>query len=371
MQNTFDVIGQPNYGYPQPQQYQQQYYNAPQQQNKPAEPEVKVDIGTGFNFTTVKDNEPADDSMVIHTDIPIEMSAPKKTRRKSNSTNHVTDIVKAPAEGGEIVEDMPTINTYFETAGMIKQSMDQIDVVMSDLKREFDEVRHSRTLKNKYNTIVGLAGNMANLAEARISAIKELNNCISKSNDMDYKRLKDRRDAMAGAGSGDEKAVMDFYRAIVADPNLVLGQPGQRIPDNLVQQVQNQMMPPMPPQGNVTSGIIRAPQDNMAAQNQMADLTQDSGYINYMANMPASMGNILMEQNPDVQECVVFDASTGAKWFQVMNVKTGQPIPNMQITDQMFMEDTVLNPKTKTAQNTNLGKSYPLIIINDNVTQNY
>jgi hypothetical protein len=187
---------------------------------------------------------------------------------------------------------------------------------------------------------------------------------------MDYKRLKDRRDAMAGAGSGDEKAVMDFYRSIVADPNLVLGQPGQRIPDNLVQQVQNQMMP-MQPQANVTSGIIRAPQDNVAAQNQMSDLAHDSGYINYMANMPASMGNILIEQNPDVQECVVFDASTGAKWFQVMNVKTGQPIPNMQITDQMFMEDTVLNPKTKTAQNTNLGKSYPLIIINDNVTQNY
>lgn len=370
MQNTFDVIGQPNFGYQQ-QQMQQQYYNnyqQPQQPQKPAEPEIKVDIGSGLNFTTVKDNEPADSKMVIHADLPVETTPAKKSRKKS-TPHQVTDIVKAPEDQG-IVEDMPTINTYFETAGMIKQSMDQIDVVMSDLKREFDEVRHSRTLKNKYNTIVGLAGNMANLAEARISAIKELNNCISKSNDMDYKRLKDRRDAMAGAGSGDEKAVMDFYRAIVADPNLVLGQPGQRISDNVVQQVQSQMIP-MQPQQNVATGIIRAPEDGSAIQAQMAGLAQDTGYMNYMANMPASMGNILMEQNPDIQECVVFDASTGGKWFQVMNTKTGQPIPNMQITDQMFMEDTVLNPKTKTAQNTNLGKTYPLIIINDNVAGNY
>lgn len=367
MQNTFDVIGEPNYGYPQPQQYQQQqpYYNYPPQPQKEPEPEIKVDIGSGLNFTTVKDTETSN-KMVVHSDLPIDTTPAKKSsKKKSSSNNQVTDIVKAP-EDTAIVEDIPTINTYLETAGMIKQSMDQIDTVMIDLKREFDEVRNSRTMKNKYNTIVGLAGNMADLAEARISAIKELNNCISKSNDMDYKRLKDRRDAMVSS-AGDEKAVMDFYRAIVADPNLVLGQPGQRVPDNLIQQVQAQMMPP---QGNVASGIIRAPEDN-AMQAQMAGLTQDAGYVNYMANMPASMGNILMEQNPDIQECVVFDASTGGKWFQVMNVKTGQPIPNMQITDQMFMEDTVLNPKTKTAQNINLGKTYPLVIINDNVTSNY
>jgi hypothetical protein len=363
MQNTFDIIGQPNYGYPQPPQ-QQQYYNYQPQPQKPVEPEIKVDIGSGLNFTTVKDTETSN-KMVVHSDLPIDTTPAKRSKKKSSNENKVTDIVKAP-EDTAIVEDTPTINTYLETASMIKQSMDQIDTVMVDLKREFDEVRNSRTMKNKYNTIVGLAGNMADLAEARISAIKELNNCISKSNDMDYKRLKDRRDAMAGAGTGDEKAVMDFYRAIVADPNLVLGQPGQRVPDNLVQQIQSQMAP----QGNMTSGIIRAPEDN-AVQSQMAGLAQDSGYVNYMANMPASMGNILMEQNPDIQECVVFDASTGGKWFQVMNVKTGQPIPNMQITDQMFMEDTVLNPKTKTAQNINLGKTYPLVIINDNVTSNY
>lgn len=273
---------------------------------------------------------------------------------------------------GEVVEDIPTINTYFETASMIKQSMDQIDTVMIDIKKELDDVRRSRTLKSKYNVMVGLAGNLSDLMNARISAIKELNNCISKSNDMDYKRQKDRKEAMMGAGGGDELAVMNLYKSMVSDPGVVLGQAGQKIPDYMIKQMQQQM------NGGVTngmanvSGIVRGTESTPINNNNMPfDPTQDQGYINYMANMPPAMNALLMEQNPDIKEVVVFDASTGAKWFQVMNTKTNQVIPNMQVTDQMFMEDTTLNIKNRTAQNINLGKVYPLVVINDNVTSKY
>lgn len=273
---------------------------------------------------------------------------------------------------GEVVEDIPTINTYFETASMIKQSMDQIDTVMIDIKKELDDVRRSRTLKSKYNVMVGLAGNLSDLMNARISAIKELNNCISKSNDMDYKRQKDRKEAMMGAGGGDELAVMNLYKTMVSDPGIVLGQAGQKIPDYMIKQMQQQM------NGGVTngmanvSGIVRGTESTPINNNNMSfDPTQDQGYINYMANMPPAMNALLMEQNPDIKEVVVFDASTGAKWFQVMNTKTNQVIPNMQVTDQMFMEDTTLNIKNRTAQNINLGKVYPLVVINDNVTSKY
>ena len=366
--DTFDFVGQPpvnmNMGIPiQPVMPQQQMYTPPVYN----EPEVTVTGGGAYKIPMTDPNRP--DKSAIKVDNETSVVEKKKSNRSKKETVNSNEIIKA--SNTEVVEDVPTINTYFETAGMIKQAMDQIDTVLVEVKQELDNVRQSRTLKSKYNVMVGLSGNLSDLMNAKINAIKELNNCISKSNDMDYKKQKDRKDAMMGAGSGDELAVMNMYKNIVNDPMITLGQAGQRLPDYMIQQLQQQVTP-----SNAVSGIVRAgggevPVNATGGSVSTFDPTQDTGYINYMANMPASMNALLMEQNPDIKEVVVFDASTGAKWFQVMNTKTNQVIPNMQVTDQMFMEDTTLNIKNKTAQNLNLGKVYPLVVINDNVTSQY
>ena len=377
MSNTFDFVNQSQandmLGYYQQPAYQQPYYQQPQQQmyynpQYAMEPEIVVTAGDKPMFSTVKEeNTPNKMDIKVNSDLP--SNAPRRGRppKKNQEAVNGTEIVR-PSSNTEVVEDMPTINTYFETASMLKQSMDQLDVVIYDIKRELDDVRSSRTMKGKYTTIVGLAGNLSDLMQARIGAIKELNNCIGKSNDMDYKRAKDRKEAAASLGTGDEKAVMDLYKALVMDQSLVLGQPGQRIPDAMIQQIQQQIMPQQP----ASLGIIRSDQQAAPVMAPNFDnLSQDTGYINYMSNMPSTMNALLMEQNPDIKECVVFDASNGAKWFQMMNTKTGQPMPNMQATDQMFMEDTTLDLKNKIAKNVNLGKVYPLVVINDQVTSKY
>ncbi len=365
--DTFDFIGQPavnmNMGIPmQPVIPQQQIYESYNN-----EPEVTVTGGGAYKIPVIDPDRPEKSTVKIDNE-PV-VTDKKKSNRSKKETINSNEIIKA--SNTEVVEDIPTINTYFETAGMIKQAMDQIDTVLVEVKQELDNVRQSRTLKSKYNVMVGLSGNLSDLMNAKINAIKELNNCISKSNDMDYKKQKDRKDSMMNSGA-DELAVMNMYKNIVNDPMITLGQAGQRLPDYMVQQLQQQMTP-----SNSVSGIVRANggEVSMNATGGSVvpsfDPTQDAGYINYMANMPASMNALLMEQNPDIKEVVVFDASTGAKWFQVMNTKTNQVIPNMQVTDQMFMEDTTLNIKNRTAQNLNLGKVYPLVVINDNVTSQY
>lgn len=374
--NTFDFTGQPpvNMNMDTP---RQPIANNQFVTNTVPKPEVQVTASnSGYKIPITGTKE--GDKATITIDNGIDPAIEKK--KSSKSSNSKKEDLPSPMgktaviDGnlkGEVVEDLPTINTYFETASMIKQSMDQIDTVMVDIKKELDDVRRSRTLKSKYNVMVGLAGNLSDLMNARISAIKELNNCISKSNDMDYKRQKDRKEAMMGSNSGDELAVMNLYRSIVSDPNITLGQAGQKIPDYMIRQMQQQMNGGQNGVASV-SGIVRSPESNPVNSNSMPfDPMQDQGYINYMANMPPAMNALLMEQNPDVKEVVVFDASTGAKWFQVMNTKTNQVIPNMQVTDQMFMEDTTLNIKNRTAQNINLGKVYPLVVINDNVTSKY
>ena len=360
--DTFDFINQPvlpnTYNRPaqiNPQQtYQQQ---APQQPVYTSQPtndsDTEISVG-GFSFTTVKEDEPSNNRMVVSVDntTPDVGIKPKRKGRPKKSDNEVdvnaSSIIRP--DGVEVL-DSPTINTYFETASMIKTAMDQIDQVAAEIKIELDNVRQSRTMKSKYNVMTGLAGNISDLLSAKVNAIKELNNCISKSNEMDYRKEKDRREAQ-GEGGSDDKAIMDMYRAIVNAPQFINNDPAL---------MNNAPMPQPMPQASST-GIIRATGDNPNV---------DQGYLNYMANMSPEMANMLYEQNPDIKQVVVFDASTGAKWFQIMNMKTNQPIPGASAHDQMFLEDTVLDLKNRIAKNSNINETYPLIVINDHVTAEY
>ena len=354
--DTFDFINQPilpnTYNRPNqinPQQtYQQQVPTPPPVYTAPAtqydEPELSIG---GFSFTTVDENKSSNNKMVIKTeDTALEEVKSSKKKRSKKSEVNSSEIIRGTGDNVEVL-DSPTINTYFETATMIKDAMMQIDQVAAEIKTELDNVRQSRTLKSKYNVMTGLAGNISDLLNAKVSAIKELNNCISKSNEMDYRREKDRREAQ-GEGGSDDKAIMDMYRAIVNAPQFINNDPT--------------LMNAVPMQQPVSStGIIRPTGEN----------NPDQGYMNYLANMSPEMTNMLYEQNPDIKECVIFDASTGAKWFQVMNIKTNQPIPGAPTHDQMFMEDTVLDLKNKMAKNSNINETYPLIVINDHVTAEY
>ena len=347
-----------------PQMYQQVTSQQPRYGMQPPmmDQAPKITIG-GFDFSSFQ--EPKDgeskNKMVINTGTPVNSGLPatKKSSRKKKESNEIepvksSDIIRA--EG--TVEDVSTLSSYFETAGMLNNTMKQIDMVATEIKNELDAVRSNRTLKSKYNVMSNLAGNLSELLEAKISAIKELNNCISKANDMDYKREKDRKSAEAGVN--DDKMIMDLYQAFVSNPNINTGQ-----------MVQGNMgvLGPTPISSTVSgSSIIRSPADE-EKYNQRG---VDSAYMNYIANLTPEQNMMLYEQDPNIKQCVIFDAATGNKWFQVMNVATGQPIPNAPThSNDIFMEDTTLDLKNKIAKNINLNEVYPLIIINDNITNQY
>ena len=277
----------------------------------------------------------------------IEVSSNTHHRARKKETTDSNDIVKADP-GSTSVEDTSTINSYFETSTMLTNAMNQIDIVAGEIKQELDTVIGNRTMHNKYNTVVGLADNLGNLLNAKVGAIKELNNCISKSNDLDYKRYKDRKDTEGQAN--DDKHIMDLYSAFVKNPIA-----GTDMSSALGPTAMNAIY------GN---DIVRVDKP-VGASNP------DQDFTNYIANMTPEQNAMLYEQNPNIKQCVVFDASTGNKWFQVMNTVTGQVIPNAPVHDAMFMEDTTIDIKNNIAKNINLNETYPLIVINNGTAKNY
>lgn len=348
MPATFDFVNQPmvpnQMGPIQPVPQQVPMQTPP----KIIEPEPVI-TGGGFHFSVTKDGERGPATIVEVDNGEYERAKRNRKKKDTPATVSADGIVRVDGT----VEEVSTLNTYAETAYMLKDTLNQIDMVAAEVKAEFDNVRTNRTMKNKHIVMTNLSGNISDLLNAKISAIRELNNCITKSNDLDYKREKDRKDAAAGIG--DDKAIMDLYQAFIQNP---MG--NRQANDN---PLSAGLLGPSPVGAvvNDNSGIVRVSANN-ADQSQ----TQDIGFTNYLANLTPEQNMMLYEHNPDVKQVVVYDEATNNKWFQVMNLKTMQVIPNMPVHDQMFMEDTTIDRRNMIAKNINLNETYPLIIINEN-----
>lgn len=379
-----DFIDQPPYNYSMPMSpggFQAPNFSGnqqPQQVYRPVrQPEpVNMPVFTGGEqhlFTVVDEGKNVDNSynarkMAVPVDNSSDAEIEEKKKRRgrpkkkaseeTKDENYLAPIFRdradtsaAPEKLSGEVESTPTAYTYRETEGMLRETIGQIDALNGELMSEFNTIKNSRTMKNKYNVLVGISENVGSLIGNRISAIKEINNSITKSNDLDYKKLKDIRASQAD--QNDDAYVANLYQAFLQNPQ---GAP------NI----------PQIPQVDETvygSGIVRATLN--AAQVEQGVPIADAGYMGYMANLTPEQNLMRYERDPNVKQVVVYDASTGNKYFQYMNMATGEAIANVPTYGEDIMQDTTLDLANGIAKNINLHEEFPIITINDQVTSQY
>lgn len=350
--SSFDFIqnpimpGQQRQNNPVPQQSIMQ----PPQPYVPAEQNVDVVVDSHlFDFASDKPNR--NNTMTVYPDMRPEETGMvrRKPRKKKEDGPHDahTDIIRADGQ----IEDLSSAYTYAETTNMARRTIDQLDLLASEIKDELESVRMARTMNRKYDHIVGLSNSLGQILSTKITAIREINNSISKANDLDYRREKDRRSVEAA--QNDDKGIMDLYTSFVANSGM------QSNMNNIAPSILNSTVP--------GSSIIRA----MPSSDGTLEPIEDYGYLNYVSNMTPEQRLMYMEQDPNVKQVVVYDASNGNKFFQVMNMATGQAITGVPVRDAMFLEDTTIDLKNKIAKNINLNEVYPLVVINDQVTKEY
>ena len=93
--------------------------------------------------------------------------------------------------------------------------------------------------------------------------------------------------------------------------------------------------------------------------------------MSYVSNLTPEQNLMRYENNPNIKQVVVYDASTGNKFFQMMDMSTGEAIPNVPVYDDLIMQDTTLDLANGIAKNLNLRESFPIVQINNNVTSQY
>ena len=276
---------------------------------------------------------------------------PRK-RKKKEETVSSGEIVKA--ESGEVVDNNSTIQTYQYTSRLLGETLEQVDMVASEIKEEMDNIRLSRTMKGKYNYLTNLTDNLATLLNTKASVIKEINNTITKSNELDYRREKDRNDAEGNAN--DDKYIMDMYNAFIKNTS-------SGYTPNLGPTPTQTAMP-----GN---NIVMAETPSYYVDNQGNNQPIEPGYVNYLNNLTPEQNSMFYENDPNVKTVVLYDAATGERSFQVMNIATGKIVPNVTTLDNRFLDDTTLDLKSRIAKNNNLRESFPIVFKNEAVLDQY
>ena len=260
-----------------------------------------------------------------------------------------------PVNSKDIVESTIYGESYIDTNNMAFGVIAQADEILSNAKMEFDYIRSRNTMKGKYMYMTNMISSMSSLMATKLQAIREINSNITKANDMEYRRFKDNRAILS---ADDNKVIMDAYKAYISTP---VGNGNGY----------NYYQPNTQDITMAASGGI--PQMVPAGNNAMTtNMTQaDRGYSAYINNLSPEENAMLNEGNPDIEEVIVYDQATGMKYFKWMNTKTGEDVPNMPISSNLLIEDFVIDPRTRTAKNTNLRQVKKVIYINENQFNQY
>jgi len=309
------------------------------QQRPPEEINGKVKMNF-FNLVNNPINIPMD---VESTD---SLSKPKRGRPKKDATSQT----KRLSDGSEIIlanEDLPAYQSnvpygesYQDTNNMLKSAIIQTDMMSNDIAKDLSDIRLSKTLRKKYDYVSLLAGTSSTLLSTKVSAIRELNKTITDCHNLELKRYKDLK--LSANEQDDDKRMMDMYNAFISTP--VGGGGMSPVAGNFIPQSSELTLGGMP-------NIVRANLDN-----------SDAGYLNYVNTLSPEQNLMRYEGNPNVKTVVIYDQSTGRRWFDVINILTGESVPNVSRPDQMFLEDTTIDLRNKIARNTNLDTTYPLIV---------
>lgn len=286
-----------------------------------------------------------DDSMVIKAPSSTDEDKPKKTRRKSNTDQ--SRVVKTSNSKSSNNGLEPFEEKYKETNNMLREVIAQTNISMADINEDIRLLRSSKTIRNKYTYLSSLTDASASLLSNKLNAIKEMNNSISKAQDFEMKRAKDMH---LNDQVDDDKVVQDMFKAFVSssssNPYAALG------PSSYDMTVNN---------GSVV-GVLPP---------NTTQVDENAAYNNYVQNMSSTQHMIALENDPNVKQVVIWNKSTGAKSFEIMNMATGEILNNVEKHDIMFMEDTTIDERAGVARNIMLNETYPLIVLGDSSIDEY
>ena len=305
------------------------------QQNTHVEAPVEANqdnsIGVDFSFFS------CDEAKKISTGMAEEETSTKKKRSPKKVTeSDMPDGLVNPIPGANVAE-VDYARSYSEPNNLIRGAIVQIDELSGAIKQDIDDIRASKTIKNKYTYLTNLTASASALIGTKISAIKELTSTTTQIHKLEMDRMKALK--LDKAEGNDEMRMMDIYSAFVNTPMGTYNAPAPNIQD-LTLGV-----------NNPAAGVGGIEMVNLGAQ--QSPLTPEQNRMR-------------MESNPNIQVVVRYDQTTGQRCFDVIDTTNGMSIPNYPRPDNFLLEDTTIDVHAQIARNRNVNTVWPLVLDGSN-----
>ena len=287
----------------------------------------------------------ADKSLFVSGDAQPEEPKKKRGRPPKKKEQDVTSSF----EETPINSNMPYTQTYAPIYMQLAQTVNQIDDLSYQINEDIAKVRKFKdSVRHKYEYITALTGSTCGLIGNRISALREMGSITSKCHDLELRRAKELNATVQQID--DDKAIMDMYKAYIGNANMAgMGNPVAGMPYAPVMMNQAQLM---------SAGI--------GVNNDY-----DPGYDEYMRNLTPEQNMMLLEDNPNVQQVVIYDADTQQKAFAVIDRMTGEPIPNTPTLPDEILNNVVVDVVKGTARAASFNMNFPLKIIGNRAINEY
>lgn len=297
--------------------------------------------------------EEKDHTVYIGSDNAIEeeIAQPtKKGRKKKEETNQSQQqmIVAPPVASSSmsyVQENIPYASAYADTNKQLDDSIAQLDILSGELFGELQNVRNSKTLKNKFNYINDMTATMSNLISTKITAIREKNKSINDANHLELSRIKELKTTINQ--EDDNTRIANLYDAFINTPIGVGGR----------------------------SPLAPSMQDMVMPQSSASDINYyNIGGMNdqqiWEANLTPAQNRMVLDAKGMIDTVVMYDEASGNRWFEVIDKSTGQPVPNVEKPDSTYIYDLDINIRGGYAKDSNINKTYPLVIVNSDSSMN-
>lgn len=269
-----------------------------------------------------------------------------RKKKEETTTNQQQLAIPIPSSSMSYVqENIPYASAYIDTNKQLDDSIAQLDILSGELFSELQNVKNSKTLKNKYGYMNDMTSTMANLISTKISAIREKNKSINDANHLELSRIKELK--TSANAEDDNTRIANLYDAFINTPVGVGPRP------SLAPSIQDMVMPQSSP-SDVSYFNIGGMNDQQI----------------WEANLSPSENRMVLDAKGLIDTVVMYDEATGNRWFEVIDKTTGQPMANVEKPDSTYIYELDINVRNGYAKDSNINKTYPLIVINSENNQN-
>lgn len=268
------------------------------------------------------------------------------------SSNTYTDIVtddKESAKKKKSTYEAQVEKGYYPQAQLIAGVLTQTENLYNDISEQLNFYKANKSAggKTRQMTIAELQNTQVNLINTKLAAIREINNVRHKINDLSIKH----EQIMKSMGEeNSDKAITDSYYALINAPRYGLptfSQPLHPSSINTGVNLQGNMVP--------TSPIITATSNEISPTNIVSPPPP-------LSSLNPTQQRMIMEKNPNIKTVVVYNQSTGDKYFDVVDVTTGTSIPNVERPAKFLLDDMIPDFRNGVASNSNANMSFPLVL---------